>query len=62
MDFRRIFHPHRRTGFTGVIALSLIWAAMAVLHPSIADSRNIKVGVIDCYSGPPAGIDHPRWC
>ena len=43
-----------RTGFKCVVVFGLIWVAMAVLYPITADARNIKVGIIDCYSGPPA--------
>jgi len=53
----------QRSGFT-VRKQGMLWSVMAVcvglaffltvLSPAQAKARNIKVGIIDCYSGPPA--------
>jgi branched-chain amino acid transport system substrate-binding protein len=37
-----------------VSALGLVLAVSFTLMSASADARNIKVGIIDCYSGPPA--------
>jgi branched-chain amino acid transport system substrate-binding protein len=37
-----------------VFAWGLVLAASFILMGAPADARNIKVGIIDCYSGPPA--------
>jgi branched-chain amino acid transport system substrate-binding protein len=42
----------KRKGLFCVIGLVL--AASLSMIPVLADARNIKVGIIDCYSGPPA--------
>jgi branched-chain amino acid transport system substrate-binding protein len=39
---------------TGIVLLAAFFAISLVLLPAQAQSRNIKVGVIDCYSGPAA--------
>jgi branched-chain amino acid transport system substrate-binding protein len=44
---------HRPTIRLSAIVM-LIAATTLVLMPASAQSRNIKVGIIDCYSGPPA--------
>ncbi|MDY7036945.1 MAG: ABC transporter substrate-binding protein, partial [Thermodesulfobacteriota bacterium] len=39
----------------GIVALSVCLLAITlILRPVHAQARNIKVGIIDCYSGPPA--------
>ena len=43
----------RQTTWLPVILLLVAAAALTVL-PTAAQGRNIKVGIIDCYSGPPA--------
>ena len=37
-----------------VCTLGLVLAVSLILMSAPADARNIKVGIIDCYSGPPA--------
>ena len=37
-----------------IVLLGSILALSPVLLPGEAEARNIKVGIIDCYSGPPA--------
>nr|MCU0538328.1 ABC transporter substrate-binding protein [Desulfobacterales bacterium] len=36
------------------LLLVLVAGALAGLAPAAADARNIKVGIVDTYSGPPA--------
>jgi len=45
----------RQRGFLvgSVMVLTLVVLSL-ILLPAQADARNIKVGIIDCYSGPPA--------
>ncbi|UCG05390.1 MAG: ABC transporter substrate-binding protein, partial [Desulfobacterales bacterium] len=38
----------------GLTLLAGFFAITFVLMPNMAQARNIKVGIIDCYSGPPA--------
>jgi len=38
----------------GLTVLACLFAMTLVILPGHADARNIKVGIIDCYSGPPA--------
>ena len=42
---------------TVIVSLKLLvglFAISLILMPANAQAKNIKVGVIDCYSGPPA--------
>jgi len=43
----------------GLVLLGCLLTVSLILLPGSAQARNIKVGVIDCYSGPAAvyGID-----
>jgi len=45
-----------KSGFWGIAVLGIcvVAAVLTVLMPPAALARNIKVGIIDCYSGPPA--------
>ena len=38
----------------GLVLVAGMIAASALFFPVVADARNIKVGIIDTYSGPPA--------
>ena len=38
----------------GLVLVAGMVAASALFFPVVADARNIKVGIIDTYSGPPA--------
>lgn len=45
----------KRERFVSVaLLLALAACALAALTPAAADARNIKVGIVDTYSGPPA--------
>jgi branched-chain amino acid transport system substrate-binding protein len=44
----------KRCGLGSLPWLALGLAAVLMLFPSAVQARNIKVGIIDCYSGPPA--------
>ena len=51
----RIFKTEDRKGIhQSAVVLALLAAMTVLLLPFPADARNIKVGIIDCYSGPPA--------
>ncbi|MEW6670098.1 MAG: ABC transporter substrate-binding protein [Thermodesulfobacteriota bacterium] len=50
MSLYRFFNISLRA----VAVLGLLCAAAAFVLPAGAEARNIKVGIIDCYSGPPA--------
>jgi len=55
MGLNRSFNTtNRKDFFKPVVVLGLICTAIAIAFPISADARNIKVGIIDCYSGPPA--------
>jgi branched-chain amino acid transport system substrate-binding protein len=40
--------------FSGIVLFGLVVAFTLTMLPALSEARNIKVGVIDCYSGPPA--------
>jgi branched-chain amino acid transport system substrate-binding protein len=40
--------------FSGIVLLGLVVAFTLTMLPALSEARNIKVGVIDCYSGPAA--------
>jgi branched-chain amino acid transport system substrate-binding protein len=40
--------------FSGIVLFALVVALTLTMLPALSEARNIKVGVIDCYSGPPA--------
>ncbi|MEJ2153821.1 MAG: hypothetical protein P8X96_00645, partial [Desulfobacteraceae bacterium] len=45
----------RKSGFVLICVLTMMCLAAALMMvPGHALARNIKVGIIDCYSGPPA--------
>jgi branched-chain amino acid transport system substrate-binding protein len=44
----------RNTCIVGLALLVSLFVISPVLMPATAQAKNIKVGVIDCYSGPPA--------
>jgi len=44
----------RSFAMAGIAVLGSLLALTFVFLPADAQARNIKVGVIDCYSGPPA--------
>ena len=48
----KAMHPRPTIRLSAIVML--IAATALVLMPASAQSRNIKVGIIDCYSGPPA--------
>ncbi|MGD2125936.1 MAG: ABC transporter substrate-binding protein [Desulfobacteraceae bacterium] len=49
----------KRTPLTaGIALLGGLLALSLILVPLQAEARNIKVGIIDCYSGPPAVYGH----
>jgi len=41
-----------KLGLRGVVLLGSLLAISFILSPVYAEARNIKVGIIDCYSGP----------
>jgi branched-chain amino acid transport system substrate-binding protein len=40
--------------FSGIVLFGLVVALTLTMLPALSEARNIKVGVIDCYSGPAA--------
>jgi branched-chain amino acid transport system substrate-binding protein len=40
--------------FSGIVLFGLVVALTLTMLPAVSEARNIKVGVIDCYSGPAA--------
>ena len=38
----------------GMVSLGVILALSLILFPLNTEARNIKVGIVDTYSGPPA--------
>jgi len=51
----RIFDLKEKSGFLKpAVAFALIAAVIVLFSPPAAEARNIKVGIIDCYSGPAA--------
>ena len=55
MDPYRIFNLKEKNGFfKPAVASVLMTMVIALFFSPAAEARNIKVGIIDCYSGPAA--------
>src|SRR5512136_1791457 len=43
-----------KSRFSGIVLFGLVVTLSLMMLPALSEARNIKVGIIDTYSGPPA--------